>query len=112
MAHISRLQVSELPSVQSVQRHVRCLYVIQEQESSYFKIGIAGHPARRLGALQAGNRRRLHIVAAYAGNDADCAYFEKVTLRYFKATAGSEWIYAERLSNITDFLDAFCEASQ
>jgi|SRR5687768_2950171 len=107
-----RLDLSDLPRVQQVQREIRCLYVIQEGDDCWFKIGIAGHPVRRLSSLQAGNRRLLRLVAAYAGTDAECCFFEKVALRYFKASAGSEWVCATDLSQITDYLDSFCGVPQ
>jgi T5orf172 domain len=88
------------------------LYVIQEADDSHFKIGVAGHPARRLSDLQAGNRRRLSVKAAYAGTRANCLYIEKVALKYFRASAGSEWVYAESLPEISEFIDAFCEDSK
>lgn len=109
MTKLRKLDLAGLPRVQQAQQETRCLYVIQEAEDHYFKIGIAGHPARRLSALQSGNRRKLNLVAAYAGTDAECAFFEKATLKYFKARPGSEWVCVERLDEIIGFLEAFCE---
>jgi hypothetical protein len=109
MARLRKMTVEELPKAQEVQRVLCCLYVIQEADDSHFKIGVAGHPVRRLSDLQAGNRRRLALVSAYAGSKADCLYVEKVALRFFRAPPGSEWVWVENLTEITEFLDAFCE---
>lgn len=110
MARVRRIDLSELPAVQETQREACSLYVIQEATESHFKIGVAGHPARRLSDLQAGNRRRLSIVAAYVGTRSNCLYVEKIALKFFRAPPGSEWVYVEGLPEISEFLDAFCEA--
>jgi len=107
MAEIYRIDVAELPTQQEPQRHSCYLYVLQEAGESHFKIGIATHPARRLSALQGGNRRKLSIVAAYFGTRSDCFYIEQVALRFFKAPPGSEWVWVDSLVEITEFLDAF-----
>jgi hypothetical protein len=112
MARIARLNLSDLPSQQDVQRHPCCLYVIQEADSPHFKIGIAGHPARRISSLQGGNRQKLSIVAAYTGSRADCLYVERVALKFFKASPQSEWVWVDGLAEITEFLDAFCEVEE
>lgn len=106
---LHRLMLTGLPSVQAAQVHRRCLYIIQEEATTYFKVGIAGHPLRRLSALQGGNRRKLFIRAAYHGSSNDCAYCERAVLRYFKAQPKSEWFSAEYIDDVTQFLDSFCE---
>lgn len=108
MTRIQKLTVEDLPKPQEVQKHVCCLYVIQEGDESYFKIGIAGHVLRRQTILQSGNRRRLKLVAAYAGTRANCLFVENVALKFFKASPSSSWVSVECVSDITDFLDAFC----
>lgn len=112
MARIRKIDVGDLPISQQAQRWDCCLYVIQEADDSHFKIGIAGHPVRRLSSLQAGNRRRLSIVAVYEGTKTNCLYVEKVALKFFRASPGSEWVWTECLPEITEFLDAFCEAEE
>lgn len=109
MVSLKCLELSQLPPIQEAQRQECCLYVVQEGGESHFKIGVAFHPARRLSGLQAGNRRRLAIVAAYAGTRANCLYVEKVALKFFRAAPGSEWVWVEHLSEIAEFLNAFCQ---
>lgn len=38
-----------------------CVYVIQEVETEFLKIGVARNPVYRLSALQGGNPRKLQI---------------------------------------------------
>lgn len=108
MIYLRRIEIEELPTPQQPQIEKRYLYIIGEDEE-HFKIGIASHPLRRLSALQSGNRRKLTIRAAYGGGSAACAYIEKRALKFFKAKIGSEWIRVRDLTEITEFIGAFCE---
>lgn len=108
MARIRNIAIADLPAIQEPALENCYLYVIQEENSSYFKIGIAGHPGRRLSALRSGNRRKLSLVAAYAGYRSDCLYVERVALRFFSAAPGSEWVVAEDVDAIIAFLNAHC----
>ncbi len=86
--------------------HARCnLYVIEE-EGGPIKVGIAGHPARRLSMLQCGNHRRIHLRAVYCGTAQSCREVERYLLRYFQS-AGGEWLYAE-LDDVLRVINAFC----
>lgn len=84
------------------------VYVVQEESDGPFKVGIAGHPIRRLSTLQCGNYRRLHLIAVYAGTPSVCADTEKRCLRFFGAPKGSEWFYADR-DRLMSFLDAYVD---
>lgn len=107
MALIKKIDVSSLPGQQEAQEHGCFLYVIEEADTSHFKIGIAGHPRRRLSGLQCGNFRKLNIVAAYQGSRSRCREVELVALKFFRAAPSSEWVWVESLAEITEFLDAF-----
>jgi hypothetical protein len=108
MVKLRRVDLGDLPPIQTAASATgRYVYVMQEAKHEWkFKLGIAGHPLRRLSGLRGGNFRPLRIVAAYRGSDADCAFVERVALKFFKAPAGTEWVDA-KLSDITEFLDAF-----
>jgi hypothetical protein len=82
------------------------LYLVQEGDSGPIKVGIAGHPVRRLMMLQTGNPRRLYMRAVYEGTEATCVTVERYVLRYFEC-AGGEWLYAE-LDDLKRVIDAFC----
>lgn len=107
MAQITKIDPASLPGMNDVQFDGCCLYVLEECRGNYFKIGIAGHPVRRLSSLQCGNPRRLEIVAAYRGSRAHCKEIEAIALRFFRAAAGSEWFRSETLTEIKEFLGAF-----
>jgi hypothetical protein len=111
VAHIKKIDVASLPAQQDAQALGCVLYVIEEAGSGHFKIGIAGHPRRRLSGLQCGNFRKLSLVAAYQGSRAHCRKIELVALRFFRAAPGSEWVWVDSLAEITEFLGAFegCE---
>jgi len=47
----------------------RHLYVVQEGENGPIKVGIAANAFWRLGELQVGNPRRLHLRAVFEGPD-------------------------------------------
>lgn len=81
------------------------LYVIQEGDNGPLKIGIAGHPNRRLGMLQSGNYRRLYLRAVYEGTDTACKQIEHYAHRAFER-AGGEWFYAD-LEDVVKFLSIF-----
>lgn len=81
------------------------LYVIQEGDNGVLKVGIAGHPVRRLMMLQTGNYRRLHLRAVFEGTDRSCMAVEAYLLRYFDR-AGGEWFFAD-LSEVLRVIEAF-----
>lgn len=84
----------------------RCnLYLVQEGKDGPIKVGIAGHPFRRLSGLQSGNYRRLHMRAIYEGPPGACARVERYLLKYF-GTMGGEWLRAE-LDEVLKVLAAF-----
>lgn len=107
MARIQKLDVAKLPKQQDAGSLQCCLYVIREDESEHFKIGIANHIARRLSSLQGGNRRRLNVVLAYTGTRTHCLEVERTTLNAFNAVPGSEWVYAESVRQIERYMDCF-----
>ena len=107
MARILKLDITKLPKVQEPHGPHCCLYVLAEDGGENFKIGVAGHPNRRLTALQGGNRRRLTLVLVYAGTRTNCFEIERSTLRFFGAPRHSEWVYAERLEDIERYLNSF-----
>lgn len=107
MARIKKIDVAALPGQQEAQQPGCILYVIEEAGTSHFKIGIAGHPRRRLSGLQCGNFRKLSLVAAYQGSRSNCREVELVALKFFRAAPGSEWVWVESLTEITEFLGAF-----
>ncbi len=107
MVQLKKVPVSELARQNDITRAACYLYVISEIGTGYYKIGIAGHPARRLSGLQCGNHRHLEIVLSYEGSRASCARVEAAALRFFRARAGSEWVNPEQASDIEAFLSAF-----
>lgn len=78
------------------------LYVIQEGAGGNIKVGIAGHPVRRLLSLQCGNPRRLYLRAVYAGDPAATRFAERFALRSFKSRR--EWLKAD-LGEVIKLLD-------
>jgi hypothetical protein len=83
------------------------LYLVQEGADGPIKVGIAGHPFRRLSGLQGGNYRRLHMRAIYEGPPGACAQVERYLLKYF-GTVGGEWLRAE-LDDVLKVLSTFEE---
>jgi hypothetical protein len=107
MTRLKKIDVGALPGQQEAQWAGCILYVVEEAGTGHFKIGIAGHPRRRLSGLQCGNFRKLNIVAAYQGARSCCREVELIALRFFRAAPGSEWVWVDSLAEITEFLDAF-----
>jgi hypothetical protein len=83
------------------------LYLVQEGDGGPIKVGIAGHPFRRLSDLQCGNYRRLHMRAIYGGPPGACAQVERYLLKYF-GSVGGEWLQAE-LDDVLKVLATFEE---
>lgn len=68
------------------------LYLIQEGKTGPVKIGIAGHPYRRLAMLQSGNSRRLHLRFVFEGDMETCVDIEKAVQSFFsKKRLHGEW---------------------
>ncbi len=86
------------------------LYVIQEGESGPLKVGVAGHPVRRLASLQCGNHRKLHLRAVFRGAClGDAAAVEKQALESFKShRLLGEWMNVPA-STLLAFLRLFAE---
>lgn len=69
-----------------------CLYLIEEVGGPT-KIGVAGHPFRRLSCLQGGNPRWLAIKAIFIGERDDCLVIESGVLkRLAHLVVRGEWI--------------------
>lgn len=83
------------------------VYLITEEGGLPTKIGVAGHPVRRLSSLQCGNSRRLILVAVYECGRETAIRLERAVMFYFneKMILG-EWI-DERSSVIERFIDSF-----
>jgi hypothetical protein len=82
------------------------VYVIEEPESGFCKIGIAEHPLRRWSGLQCGNPRPIVLRAVYSGTRDDCRAVERAVLVNpdFDMMRG-EWLNAP-LAEVIDFIDA------
>lgn len=67
------------------------LYIIQEHDGP-IKIGVAGHPIRRLSGLQSGNSRKLNLISVYAGAAADRIAIEiEFGLKFQEKRLVGEW---------------------
>jgi hypothetical protein len=86
------------------------LYLVREGEDGALKIGIAGHPVRRLASLQCGNHRKLNLVAVYSGSAAACMAVERYVLRHFGPTSG-EWFWAD-IDDVLKFIGVFAEDAE
>lgn len=91
MARIRSIHPKELP-VHSGE-NVRYLYAIGEEGSpEIVKIGRADHPLWRLSSLQAGNSRRLILLAAWVGPRQDIIALEAtVHARFAASRVAFEW---------------------
>lgn len=107
MYDIKRVDVAELAKQNEVTKASCYIYVVSEAGTNYYKIGIAGHPTRRLSTLQCGNNRRLELFAVYEGSRGDCARIEGAALRFFDAPKGSEWVYVDHSHELEKFFSAF-----
>lgn len=89
------------------------LYIIQEETTELIKIGIAGHPSRRLVTLQCGNSRRLHLRAVYEGPPDVCMAVEKFILKHFHSwrIGGGEWM-RRSVEQVTHLLADFEETAE
>lgn len=85
------------------------IYVVQEGEKGPFKIGIAGHPRRRLEALQCGNPRLLRLRLVFEGDIDSCVDVEKAAHAFFarKRVLG-EWFKCS-IEEISLFLHEYTE---
>jgi hypothetical protein len=89
----------------------RHIYLIQEGADGPIKVGVAGHPTRRLTTLQAGNSRRLYLCAVYSGTPEDCCEVERQTLKHFGRLSG-EWLRDNNLDDVVGFLNTFDDGEQ
>lgn len=107
MPALKKVSLEDLAGQQEVTRAACYVYVVSETGSSYYKIGIASHPRRRLSSLQCGNPRPLELVCAFEGSRANCARAEFIALRFFRARSGSEWLSADCHGEVIELLSAF-----
>lgn len=83
------------------------VYILQEGNGDYYKIGGSTDPNTRLSKLQTGNPRQLEYVRLYAS--ADCLQAENLAHNLVTATysanlgGGTEWFHVEG-NNRNDFL--------
>lgn len=83
------------------------LYLIQEGKRGAVKVGIAGHPMRRLGTLQCGNPRQLHLRCVFEGEPNDCVAIEVATKKFFQTrSVRGEWIRAP-IEEMHQFIRSF-----
>lgn len=103
---IKRLEVSEWRKDGEAWGRARTnLYVVQEGDDGPLKVGVAGHPVRRLMMLQTGNHRKLYLRAVYEGHESKCVAVERYILAYFESIGG-EWFLAD-LNDVIKVIDAF-----
>jgi hypothetical protein len=97
MARIRSIKPEFWRTNQDAWTHARsALYIIQEKKRGPLKVGIAGHPIRRLSMLQCGNPRKLHLRAVYEGTDEACMFVERWLLEQFEGSRIiGEWIHAD-----------------
>jgi hypothetical protein len=91
MARIRSIHPGLVPASRS--SNVRYLYVIGEEGSTNLvKIGRADHPVWRMSSLQAGNSRRLFLIATWTGDKASIAALEsEIHKRFSDHRVGFEW---------------------
>lgn len=107
MARIRTIEPTDWKNQNEPWGGARCnIYVIQEGDGGAIKVGVAGHPARRMSALQSGNPRPLFLRAVFSGGPRDCCDVEEYVHRHFTARALGEWFYAD-LSKVTRVLQTF-----
>ncbi len=101
---LKQISIATLPKSSELQAHECCLYVIREEESTNFKIGIARHPTRRLSVLQCGNPRRLSFFAVFSGKYNECRFVERSALAKFCADKRSEWVCSVAPDKLISFI--------
>lgn len=107
MARIRSIKPQAWVSQQQIWEHEYSIYVIQERRKGPVKIGVAGHPFRRLSALQGGNPRVISLRAVYVGTRADCRWIEGAVLFRFSGRAvRGEWLDVP-LEEVLAELDTF-----
>lgn len=110
MSRIRTIKPEDWKNQNQAWNHGRAnIYLVQEGDEDLIKVGIAGHPLRRLSALQAGNWRRLHLRRVYSAAPSLCVHIERHVLRYFaKRRVSGEWLRCG-LVEVADFVDSFEE---
>lgn len=96
MTRIRRIDPEDCPSIQSLWGFdIWTLYLISEFGHSFYKVGTAWHPRRRMSNLQCGNPRKLSIAVVFIGNREDCVEIESSILdRFAFQRASGEWVQA------------------
>jgi hypothetical protein len=87
-------------------RAVRGVYILREEGTPYVKIGKANGAWRRLGALRAGNPRRLRLVAVIPAEDPhklECRLHDRFDEYRANLGGSREWFRLE--GDLADYVE-------